>query len=438
MKGAEPRTQNSGQAPKREFGAGKSISAGRSANKVGPQTLPVPHSRENQPMRILIANPGSTSYKCKLYDVDDMAVLFQATVERIGDKNGIYSFTFEDEKQNSSTLPIPDYRIAVKLTLETLTEKYPIDDVAAVGFKTVHAKGVTGCVELTDEVLKAMEEYRLLAPVHTDVYVKAIAVFKDLLPSTPLVGLFETHFHTGIPPEAYMYGIPYEYYERHGIRKYGFHGASHRYIGMRAKELYGATKVISCHLGGSSSVCAIKDGWSIDTSMGMSPQSGLLNATRVGDLDPYALLYIMEKENLSVKEIGTVLISRGGIYGISGTSGDFRDIEQAMAIGDTRAKLAFDTFAYYVKRYIGEYLATLNGADCIVFTGGAGQKSVLLRKTILVNMENLGIVLDDQKNQSNPSEGLISRDGSKIRIAIIPTNEEYVVAQEVRKFLEHR
>jgi acetate kinase len=388
-------------------------------------------------MRILIANPGSTSYKCKLYTVDDMAVLFQATVERIGDKSGIYSWGFDDGKQLSSMLPIPDYRSAVKLTLETLTKKFPIDNVAAVGFKTVLAKGVTGCVELTGGVLKAMEEYRLLAPVHTDVYVKAITVFKELLPSTPLVGLFETHFHAGIPPEAYLYGIPYEYYEKHGVRKYGFHGASHRYIGMRAKELYGAAKVISCHLGGSSSVCAIKDGWSVDTSMGMSPQSGLLNAKRVGDLDPYALLYLMERENLSVEEIGNVLMSRGGVYGISGTSGDFRDIEQAMAGGDKRAKLAFDTYAYYVRRYIGEYLAILNSADCIVFTGGAGQKSVLLRKTILANMDNLGIVLDDARNRNNPAEGLISQDGSRIKAAIIPTNEEYIVAQEVKKFLEN-
>lgn len=387
-------------------------------------------------MRILIANPGSTSYKCKLYNVDDMAVLFQASVERIGDRSGTYSWAFDDGKQATSTLPIADYRGAVNLTLETLKEKHPIDDVAAVGFKTVLAKGVTGCVRLTGEVLKAMEEYRLLAPVHTDAYVKAIEVFRELLPFIPLVGLFETHFHVGIPPEAYMYGIPYEYYEKHGVRKYGFHGASHRYIGMRAKELYGASKVISCHLGGSSSVCAIRDGWSVDTSMGMSPQSGLLNAKRVGDLDPYALLYIMEKENLSVKEIGDALISRGGIYGISGTSGDFRDIEKGMAGGDARAKLAFDTFAYYVRRYIGEYLAILNGADCVVLTGGAGQKSVALRTAILANMENLGIVLDEGKNRSNPAEGLISRDGSQVKIAVIPTNEEYVVAQEVRKLLE--
>ena len=389
-------------------------------------------------MRILIANPGSTSYKCKLYNVENMAVLFQATVERIGDKSGTYVWAFDDGRQSSSTLPITDYRSAVKLTLDSLTKKYPIDDVAAVGFKTVLAKGFSGCVALTPEVLNAMEEYRQLAPVHTDVYVNAIGIFRELLPSTPLVGLFETHFHIGIPPEAYLYGIPYEYYEKHGVRKYGFHGASHRYIGMRARELYGAQKVISCHLGGSSSVCAIRNGWSVDTSMGMSPQSGLLNAKRVGDLDPYALLYIMEKEKLSVKQIGDILMSKGGIYGISGTSGDFRDIEKAMAEGDTRAKCAFETFAYYVRRYIGEYLAVLNSADCIVFTGGAGQKSVSLRKTIVVNMENLGIVLDDERNRSNPSEGIISTDSSRIKIAVIPTNEEFVVAQEVKSFLNAR
>ena len=389
-------------------------------------------------MKILIANPGSTSYKCKLYDVPGMKVLYEAAVERIGEREAIYSYSFPDGGKRSVTIPITDYTAAVNLTLGTISERYPIAEVSAVGFKTVHAKGITGCVELTPEVLGAMEEYRQLAPVHTDVYVIAISVFRKLLPGTPLVGLFETHFHRNIPPEAYLYGIPYELYEKHGIRKYGFHGASHRFIAMRAKELYGATRVISCHLGGSSSVCAIRDGWSIDTSMGMSPQSGLLNAKRVGDLDPYALLYLMEKEGLSVAEVGKILMSRGGIYGISGTSGDFRDIERAMASGDRRAALAFETFVYGVKRYIGEYLAVLNGADVIVFTAGAGQNGILLRKKIAGDMENLGVVLDDERNAANPKEGLISRDSSAVKIAVIPTNEEYVVATEVRNFLEHR
>jgi len=387
-------------------------------------------------MKILIANPGSTSYKCKLYDADDMTILFEATVERIGSDDGIYSYNFFGSEIKSEVLDIPNYYKAVELTVESLKGKYSVDELSAVGFKTVHAKGVTGCVELSEDVLNAMEEYRFLAPVHTDVYITAIAIFKELLPTKPLVGLFETHFHKNIPAEAYMYGIPYELYKKHGIRKFGFHGSSHRYIGQQAKELFGADKVISCHLGGSSSVCAIKDGWSIDTSMGMSPQSGLLNAKRVGDLDPFALLFLMEKEKLSPEEMGNILMSNGGLYGISGVkSGDFRDIEEKMAKGDQRSQLAFDTFAYYVKRYIGEYIAILNGADCIVFTAGAGQKSPLLRKTILSNMENIGIMLDDKKNNSKLSEGLISSSDSKIKVAVIPTNEEYIVASEVKKYL---
>ena len=388
-------------------------------------------------MTLLIANPGSTSFKCKLYDLATLQVLFQANVERIGDKEGIYTFNRAGEAKAEIKLPVPDYPSAVNLTLNSMKDAGLIGDLAAVGFKTVHAKGVTGCVELTDDVLKAMEDYRSLAPVHTDVYVTAISVFKSLLPSIPRVGLFETHFHVNIPPEAYLYAIPFEYFEKHGIRKYGFHGASHRYIGMRAKDLFGARKVISCHLGGSSSICAIKDGWSIDTSMGMSPQSGLPNAKRVGDLDPFALLYLMEQEGLSVQQVGKILMSKGGIYGISGTSGDFRDIERGMDNGDERSELAFKTFVYNVKRYIGEYLVALNGADCIVFTAGAGEHSARLRKAIVSDMENLGVVLDDDRNNANPKEGLISQDTSRIKVAVIPTNEEQVVASEVKRYLEH-
>ena len=391
-------------------------------------------------MMVLIANPGSTSYKCKLYDLKNMDVLYQATVERIGDTEGIYSYQFLGEEKLSNRMGIPDYFEAVNLTLETIKTKYTIQDVSAVGFKTVLAKGVTGCVELSHEVVKAMEEFISLAPVHTQVYLTAISVFKKILPETTLVGLFETAFHINIPPEAYLYGIPYEYYEKHGIRKYGFHGASHRYVGQRTKELFfsheDSWKVISCHLGGSASVCAIKDGWSVDTSMGMSPQSGLLNAKRVGDLDPFALLYLMEKENMSIQDARDVLMSKSGIYGISGISGDFRDIEKGMIQGSKRDELAFKTFVYYVKRYIGEYLAILNGADCIAFTAGAGQNSPRLRKEIVRNMENLGIFLDDERNNANPKEGLISREDSLVKVAVIPTNEELIVVKEVERFLQ--
>jgi len=390
-------------------------------------------------MKILIANPGSTSYKCKLYDMSARSILFQAGIERIGDEKGRYTYRIADQDPRQLEQPIADYHTAVNMTLKNLEEILPISDLSAVGFKTVHAKSISGCQALTAPVIQAMKEYMPLAPVHTQVYLTAIDVFQNILPETPLIGLFETAFHDQIPPEAYLYGIPYEFYKKYGIRKYGFHGASHRYIGERSKELYFSRqrhwKVISCHLGGSSSVCAIKDGHSIDTSMGMSPQSGLLNANRVGDLDAYALLYLMERESLSIDQTRKLLMSKAGLLGISGLSGDFRDIESQMVQGHERASLAFKTFAYYVKRYIGEYLAILNGADCIVFTGGAGQHSPRLRKEILKNMENLGILPDDEKNEDNPGEGLISADDAQVKIAVIPTDEELVVAREVEKFL---
>jgi acetate kinase len=367
------------------------------------------------------------------------AILYQASVERIGDASGRYTYRFAAKDPVQIEQPVKDYLSAVNLTLGNLTEIIPIEDLSAVGFKTVLAKGVSGCVRITQEVIKAMQEYMPLAPVHTQVYLTAISVFQNLLKKTPLVGLFETAFHNQIPPEAFLYGIPYEFFKKYGIRKYGFHGASHRYIAERSKELFfpdqSSWKVISCHLGGSSSVCAIKNGISVDTSMGMSPQSGLLNAKRVGDFDVYALLYLMEKENLSINEIRDMLMSRGGLYGISGQSGDFRDIETQMELGNKQATLAFNTFAYYVKRYIGEYMAILNKADCIVFTAGAGQNSPRLRKEILHGMDNLGILLDDTRNQANPTEGLISSDNSQVKLAVIPTNEEWIVAREVEMLL---
>jgi acetate kinase len=389
-------------------------------------------------MKILIANPGSTSYKCKLFDSTNWEVIFQAGVERIGDAQGIVSTQFKGKDKTVENRPVPDYARAVNLTLDVLKQTVPLKDVAAVGFKTVLAKGVTGCVRLTPEVVAAMKEFEPLAPVHTQVYLNAISVFEKVLPSVPRVGLFETAFHERIPPEAYLYGIPFQYLEKHGIRKYGFHGASHRYIARRVQESYfedwPEVKVISCHLGGSSSVCAIRGGVSVDTSMGMSPQSGLLNAKRTGDLDPFALLYLMEKENLSIREAREVLISKSGVLGLFGKSGDFRDVEKAMEEGDPRAELAFKTFAYGVRRYIGEYLAVLNGADCIAFTAGIGQNQHKLRRAVLEGMDRLGVVLDEEKNKTT-KEGIISADNSKILVAVLATDEERIVAEEVEKLL---
>jgi len=391
-------------------------------------------------MLVLIANPGSTSYKCKLIDTDTMDIRFQAAVERIGEPNGMRSYTAAGGERVSDTLPVADYTQAVHLTLEPLRKQIDLNALAAVGFKTVLARGVSGCVELTDAVLDAMREYLPLAPVHNAVYLTAISVFEKLLPSVPRIGLFETAFHAQIPLEAAVYGVPYAWIERHGVRKYGFHGASHRYVAGRVQELFAGVvrtgKIISCHLGGSSSVCAIRNGVSADTSMGMSPQCGVLNAKRVGDLDPFALLYVMEKENLSIERMREILITRSGVYGISELSGDFRDIEAAMDGGNRKAELAFKAFAYSVKRYIGEYVAVLNGADVVVFTGGLGQNSARMRKAIAGNMDALGIRLDDAKNRSNPKEGCISADGSPTTVAVVPTDEERIVAKAVAEKLE--
>jgi acetate kinase len=393
-------------------------------------------------LKILIANPGSTSYKCKLFDAGTWNVLYQASVERIGEDRGTVTHQFAEEGKTSAEESVPDYVSAVNRTLESLGRRVPIQSLSAVGFKVVLARNVTGCVDLTDSVLDAMREYEPLAPVHTRVYLNAISVFKQLLPATPRIGLFETAFHSMIPPEAYLYGIPFRYFEKHGIRKYGFHGASHRYVANRVQELYFEkrrdVKVISCHLGGSSSVCAVRGGVSVDTSMGMSPQCGLLNAKRVGDIDPFALLYLMEKENWSIEQAREVLISRGGVYGISELSGDFRDIEKAMAEGNRKAELAFKAFAYGVKRYIGEYLAVLNGADCIAFTGGLGQNSPAMRKAITGSMDNLGVVLDEKRNRETTCEGLLSADGSRVLVAAVQTDEERIVAGEVAEFLQRK
>lgn len=390
-------------------------------------------------MLILVANPGSTSYKCKLYETDSMQCLFTATVQRIGDEEGIVDYKFADADKVSDNRKFENYHAAIQCTLDAITTRYEIESVAAVGFKVVVAKDVTGCVDLTDEVLEAMREYLGLAPVHTQVYLTAITVLKELLPTTPMIGLFETAFHSEITEEKYLYGIPYKFYEKHKIRKYGFHGASHRYISQTVAEKYNGgdmnCRIISCHLGGSSSVCAIKNGVSIDTSMGMSPQSGLLNAKRTGDLDPFALLYLMEKENLSIDRTRKLLCDEAGIYGISELSADLRDIQNAMNDGNHKAKAAFDTFVYYVRRYIGEYLAALNGADFLVFTAGAGENEAFLRERITENLENLGIILDKSKNNTHTGEGIISAENSGVKIAVIPTNEEFIVVGAVAEKL---
>jgi acetate kinase len=314
-----------------------------------------------------------------------------------------------------------------------------LNQLDAIGFKPVHAKNIADSVIVTHAVIQAMEEYVPLAPAHNPPYIEAFRIFQELLPQKPLVGVFEPAFHRNIPDYARTYGIPYEWSEKHAIRRYGFHGASHRYVSWRVPQLVGRPveelKIISCHLGGSSSICAIKGGVSIDTSMGFSPQSGLPNATRNGDLDPFILLYLMEKEGLTTHEIRTALSKNGGLKGISGLSGDVRDLEEASAKGDVRAELALKVLIYETKKYIGAYTAVLEGLDVLVFTGGIGENGCNVRHGICSGLEFMGIQLDSARNKIRGQEGVISSDAARVKVLVILANEELVIARETARLV---
>lgn len=315
-----------------------------------------------------------------------------------------------------------------------------LEEVAAIGFKPVHARNIADSVFITEEIIAAMEEYTPLVPSHNPPYITAFRVFQELAPGKPLIGVFEPAFHKTIPDYARTYGIPYEWSEKHAIRRYGFHGASHCYVSTRIPEMLGmdskALKIISCHLGGSSSVCAIRNGTSVDTSMGFSAQCGLPNATRSGDLDPFILLYMMEREAMSTDQIRSALTRNGGLKGISGLSGDVRDLEEAAAAGNQRARLALDVMVHETRKYIGAYTAVLEGADVLAFTGGIGENGIQMREKICHGLDCLGFKLDSNRNQLHGKEGIISCDDSPAKIAVILANEELVIARETARLIQ--
>lgn len=395
--------------------------------------------------KILIANVGSTSFKYQLFSFPGEEVLAKGKVERVGATKSPYSHTALG-KTFSGEAEVKDHTSAIKLCLDFLLSSdaeiiKSLEEINAVGFKTVHGGKFTSVHFLTEEVIKEMEKFSIVAPAHNPPYIKAIRIFRELMPSTPLIGVFEPHFHTTIPLYARVYGVPYEWYEQFGIAKYGFHGASHHYIAERTPQIVGKSKeelkIISCHLGGSSSLCAIRNGQSIDTSMGFSAQSGILNATRCGDLDVFVVPYLQKEAGLSIEEISRELVKKGGLLGISGISGDMRDLLEAISRGDEKAILAVDAFCYGIKKYIGSYVAVMNGLDVLVFTGGIGEMSPPIRKKICEDMDYLGIVIDEEKNSSAiGKEATISPEGSKVIVAVIPTNEELIVAREAEKLLD--
>lgn len=385
-------------------------------------------------MKILICNAGSTSLKFKLWEMPGQTELASGRVERVGSDRAIFQYAHGEYKLNREPLSIPDYTTGIQYFLDELCVGKSravenLDEIEAVGFKTVLAKGFYGVHELTEEVLNGMRAYLTVAPAHNTCYLEAIAVFEKLLPQVKRVGVFETAFHRTIPLAHRLYPVPYEWYERYGVMKMGYHGASHGYI---ARKLQDKRRVISCHLGGSGSICAILDGKSIDNSFGFSLQQGIPHASRTGDMDVYIIPFLLD-QGMTMEEILRGLDKNGGLKGISGTSGDMRDVEAAMNEGSERAALAIDMMVTSILRYIGAYTVELGGLDAIAFTGGIGENSAMLRKRILEKLSFMGIRYDETKNEVNTGERMISSNDSTIEVFVIPANEEYMVVEETYK-----
>ena len=393
-------------------------------------------------MKILVANIGSTSFKYRLFDMADQRQIARGGIERIGSAES-RCFVELGEFRQEKVLSVPDHAEAVRQCLLQLTDPEigclkDSSDLSAIGFKAVHGGRISGVQRVTPDVLAAMEEMNTVAPAHNPPYIAAMRQLGEQLPEVPLVAAFETGFHQTIPQRNRHFAIPGEWAESGLIRRHGFHGASHRYIAVRTAELLGRDdlRIISCHLGGSSSLCAIKAGESMATSMGFSAQSGLPQNNRVGDFDVFALPTIIEQTGKSLTEGLDMLGNQGGLLGLSGVSGDLRDIAKAAAAGNGRAQLAMDVYAAAVRDYLGAYLVELGGADVIVFTGGIGENRAKLRATVCENLEELGIVLDDGANASATGEAKISAEDSRTQIWIVPTNEELIVARQTAELLE--
>jgi len=392
-------------------------------------------------MKILVANLGSTSFKYRLFDMADERVLARGGVERIGSALS-RSYAQTERGAREQQIPVPDHAAAVEACLRLLADadigvlKDP-KELAAIGFKAVHAQGLTGVHRVDAKVLTAMEGYNDVAPAHNPPYVRAMRLLNEKLPHIPLVAAFETGFHEDIPAAERLYAVPLEWKE-HGIQRWGFHGASHRYIAERTAQLLRNNKarIIACHLGGSSSLCAIKEGYSCANSLGMSPQSGLPHNNRVGDFDPFALPAIMRATGKTLAQVLDDLANRSGLLGLSGGhSNDLRDLEQRAKEGCPVSQQAIDVFVAAVRHYLGAYLLLLNGADAIVFTGGIGENSATIRAAVCANLDWFGIFLDPQRNASAKGEAAIHESKSRVQIWIMPTNEELIVARQAKTLL---
>jgi acetate kinase len=392
-------------------------------------------------VKILVANLGSTSFKYRLFNMTDERLLARGGVERIGaPRSRCYAQTEHGSREEQA--PVPDHAVAVETCLRLLSDSQigvlkDAEELSAIGFKAVHAQGLTGVHRVDAKVLAAMEAYNDVAPAHNPPYVQAMRLLAERLPQIPLVAALETGFHESIPPAERLYAVPLDW-AKLGIQRWGFHGASHRYIAGRTAQLLNnpAAKIISCHLGGSSSLCAIAAGRSLANSLGMSPQSGLPHNNRVGDFDPFALPALMRATGKTLEQILDDLANRSGLLGLSdGLSNDLRDLEHQAQHGNTTAQQALGVFVASVRRYLGAYLLLLNGADALVFTGGIGENSAAIRAAVCANLDWFGITLDLVRNQEAKGEVLIHGRGSRVQIWIMPTNEELIVARQAQALL---
>ncbi|MCR4435835.1 MAG: acetate kinase [Clostridiales bacterium] len=397
-------------------------------------------------MKILVINTGSSSLKYQLIDMTNESVLAKGLCERIGIDNSFLKHTKVGSDAVVIEKNLPNHTVAIKEVIKALVDPKigvisDMSEIGAIGHRIVHGgEKFHSSVIIDDAVIKAIEECIQLAPLHNPPNLVGIEACKAVMPKTPMVGVFDTAFHQTMPRRAYLYALPYEIYEKYGVRKYGFHGTSHNYVAHRAADMLNRPieelKLITCHLGNGGSVCAVEYGKSIDTSMGFTPLAGLVMGTRSGTIDPAVATFLMGKEGMSVRDMENFLNKKSGLLGISGVSSDFRDLEEAADEGNDRAKLAIEMFCYKVKKYIGEYAAIMNGVDAVVFTAGVGENSSLARKTILEGMDYLGISIDPEKNKERGREIDISAEGAKVRTLVIPTNEELAIARETLKLIK--
>jgi len=397
-------------------------------------------------MKVLVINCGSSSLKYQLIDMTDESVLAIGLVERIGIDGSVLKHEIPGRDKETIEEPMQDHKDALKHVMDALVNKEygaikSMDEINAVGHRVVHAgEKFASSVIITDEVVKALEECIELAPLHNPPNLIGINACREILPTIPMVAVFDTAFHQTMPKSSYLYGIPYEYYTDFGVRRYGFHGTSHKYVSYRAAEMLGKDikdlKIITCHLGNGASVAAVDGGEVVDTSMGFTPLEGLIMGTRCGDMDPAIVTFLMKKLNLDADGINDVMNKKSGVFGMSGVSSDFRDIEKAASEGNERAAIALETYYKRVKKYIGSYMAEMGGVDVIVFTAGLGENSIDAREEICGGLERLGISIDKVENKVRGKEKIISSTDSAVKVLCIPTNEEVMIARDTLELVK--